>query len=126
MIDLDWLSERLCEALTWQLTNPDKRDDPTAPEVPFAGQRIWGIFLAVNATRGSNGFGPSPIAYAEIAAFSRLYREPIRPWELTILRELDATFLKAVAKRGSTETPAAPEVDARPLSPALFATLFAK
>jgi hypothetical protein len=63
---------------------------------------VWGIFLELNATR-TVGMAPNPISYAEIETYSRMRREPVRPFEVTILRALDAAYLEAVrAKQGRT------------------------
>lgn len=82
MIDLRWLSDRLCDVLRWQLANPGKDD---GPDVPIAGQRVWSIFLELNRAR-TGGMGPNPIATGEIEAWSRMRREPVRPFEMTMLR----------------------------------------
>ena len=56
VIAFDWLSDRLVEVLQWQLVNPGRED---GPEVPYAGLRVWSIFLDLNGTRGAGGFGPA-------------------------------------------------------------------
>lgn len=119
MIDLDWLTDSLCDVLRWQLANPGNED---GPEVPMAGRRVWSVFLDLSATRGSTGFGPAPITFGEIEAWSRLNREPIRPFELTMLRAMDAAFLKAAADR--SDEPERPKVSARPFSMELFDAWF--
>jgi hypothetical protein len=131
MVDLDWLSDRLVWILRCQI---DK--NPETPEVPPAGQRVWGIFLDLNATRGSSGFGPLPIAYSEIESWSRLRREPVRSFELDIIRALDEAMLKAAdAERTQDPGPstlsadlkrmAAQNVSTRKLTPELFDAIFA-
>ncbi len=97
MIDLDWLSGRLCDVLRWQLANVGANEF-AGPEVPWGGRRVWSVFLELNGTRTGNGFGPNPISSAEIESYARIRREPIRSWELTILREMDRTFLDVVSK----------------------------
>jgi hypothetical protein len=121
MIDLDWLSDRLCDVLRWQLANPGVKDDPNAPEVPIAGRRVWSIFLELNATRTA-GMGPNPISFGEIAAYSRLRREPVRPFEVSILRALDAAYMEAA--RAGQDGSTAPNVSSRPFSVELFDALF--
>lgn len=123
MIDLSWLSDRLCEALRWQLAHPGRGD---GPQVPWAGRRLWSVFLDLNAARGSNGWGPNPISHSEIEAWSRLHREPVRPWELDILRAMDAAYLEHATQTASKgqQTPSQPS-SSRPMSPALFDAVFA-
>jgi hypothetical protein len=59
VIDLQWMSDRLIYILRWRMDrHAGAENDPDAP----AGQRVWGIFLDLHATRGSNGFGANPIA----------------------------------------------------------------
>lgn len=118
MIDLDWLSDRLCDVLQWQLANPDATD---GPDVPFAGRRVWGIFLELNATRAV-GMAANPIAFAEIEAWSRMRREPVRPFELTMLRALDRAYLEAA--RAKQDKPEKPVISARPFSFELFDAQF--
>jgi hypothetical protein len=123
MIDLDWLSDRLCEVLRWQLANPDAKEDADAPEVPVAGRRVWSVFLELNSTR-TCGMGPNAISYLEVEAWSRLRREPVRGFELGIIRALDGAFLEAA--RGADVAAAEPVAgNARPMTPALFDALFA-
>jgi len=119
LIDLQWLSEQLCDVLHWQLADHDPQH-PDAPEVPWAGRRIWSIFLDLNATR-TVGFAPNPISLVEIESWSRLRREPIRPFELEILQALDAAFLKAarVMSERKPEEPLGP-----PMTPSLFRAVF--
>ena len=125
MIDIEWLRDHLVWILRCQI---DK--NPETPEVPPAGERVWGIFLDLNATRGSNGFGPLPIAYSEIEAWSRLRREPVRPFEINIIRALDAMWLEVAARQAKEpekstlvadlKAMAQQNVSKRTLTPALF------
>jgi hypothetical protein len=118
VINLDWLTDRLVAVLKWQLANPDRKDD--APEVPFAGRRVWSIFLELNATR-SIGMAPNPISFGEIEAWSRMHREPVRPFELDMLRALDAAYLEA-ARAGQEES--GDEPLGPPMTPGLFNAVF--
>lgn len=124
MIDLDWLSDRLVYILRWQMDrHPGAMETyPDAPEMPAAGLRVWGIFLHLHATRGSNGFGANPISYQDIEAWSRLRREPVRPFELDIIRALDATWLEVAAIMA--KEPDRPKVSSEKVTPQLFKRLF--
>jgi hypothetical protein len=94
MIDHEWLLARLSAVLRWQLTHPGAAASQDAPEVPIAGQRVWGLFLALTMGRTGNGFGPNPLSNAEIESYARMAREPIRPFEFDMLRALDGVFLE--------------------------------
>jgi hypothetical protein len=126
VIDLGWLSDRLVEVLKWQLANPGAKDGPDAPEVPMAGRRVWSIFLELNASRTSGGMAPNPISGVEIEAYSRLRREPVRSFEVTMLRALDGAYMEAGrAGQQETEAPTATASE-RPMTPALFDAVFGR
>lgn len=120
MIDLDWLSDRLCDVLRWQLANVGA-DEFAGPEAPWASRRVWSVFLELNASRTGNGFGPNPISSAEIESYARIRREPIRSWELTILRALDAVYLKAAREMTRPATKPAPPPTPPVTSDSIFA-----
>lgn len=87
-----------------------------------AGGRVWSIFLELHATR-TGGFAAHAISYAEIESYGRIYREPIRPFEVTMLHALDDAWLKASREKA---TPVAEQgVSPRPLTGPLFDALFA-
>jgi hypothetical protein len=94
MIDFRWLWDSLCDVLRWQLANPGGED---GSEVPIAGRRVWSIFLELNATR-TVGMAVNPIG--EIESWSRLRREPVRPFEVTMLRAPDAAYLRRRGRSG--------------------------
>lgn len=64
------------------------------PELTY----LWGWFQELSATRGSNGFGPNPITYTEIGAWSRLTGRLIRPTEVRLIMTLDGLFRIAVSE----------------------------
>jgi hypothetical protein len=103
VIDLDWLRDRLVMVLR--------------------GRRIWEIFVDLNSTRAI-GFTPCPITYAEICAYSRLARAPIRPFEMKIILDLDRVYLEHANKRSSKDQEQT--VSTRPMSGALFDALFVR
>lgn len=119
MIDLDVLTDDLKACLCWQMANPDAAG---GPEVPWRGARIWGLFLRFHEGRGG-GMGPAPITYEAMEAFSAITGEPLRPWEIDIIRALDREWLKAANARAEPGHGAAP-VSSRPMSVALFDAVF--
>lgn len=118
----EWVNNNLSEVLRWQLANPGA-DSREGPEIPLAGQRIWKMFLDLHNARAV-GFGPCAIAHGEIEAWSRLHREPVRSFEIEIIRALDRAFLEHANSRAETGHETRPDVQSRPLSPALFDAVF--
>lgn len=57
-----------------------------------------GVFLELDRCRSSAGFGPSPISYADIAAWIRLHGVALSGWEVDTLCEMDAAALRTVAE----------------------------
>jgi hypothetical protein len=115
MIDIDALSDQLVDILKWQVANPGRKD---GPEIPYAGLRVWGLFLKLHEQRGV-AFGPCPITYSDMLSLARISGEAIRPWEAEVIRALDREWLSWANK---TEKPA--DVSSRPMSPALFDAVF--
>jgi hypothetical protein len=68
------------------------------PDLPIVGEHVFDWFWELSAGRGSNGFGPSPLTFQEIAAWRDLTGAVLDAWEVTALREMDAAFMTAWGK----------------------------
>ena len=64
-------------------------------DIPPEAEHLWLWFWDLHAGRGSNGWGPAPIGYADIEAWSRLYGTEPTPWEVQTLRQMDNSYLAA-------------------------------
>ncbi len=62
---------------------------------------LWAAFLALHRARSSSGFGPNPISWAEIEAYSRLNWLFLDPWEVDTIRSLDEAYMEFVAEQQS-------------------------
>jgi len=67
-------------------------------ECPDIFIQIWQWFLELNATRGNNGFGASPISFTEIKAWSELTDNALDQGEVMLLKKLDRVALEKVDK----------------------------
>ncbi len=65
------------------------------PELPADGTHIWVWFLELSAGRGSNGFGPNPISWLDLLAWTLLMGTIIRPPEIEAIMALDRVWLAA-------------------------------
>jgi hypothetical protein len=74
----------------------DSRLDTT--QIPTAGFFLWKTFWSLSARRTSNGFGPNPLMFSEVQAYTELFEETLGPRELEILFQMDDAFLSAVHK----------------------------
>ena len=57
-----------------------------------------GLFLEMNARRTSSGFGPNPITYTEITAWSGLRGITLSEYELDVLNRLEHAYLDSIPK----------------------------
>lgn len=70
-----------------------------APDMPAELAHVWRWFAELHAVRSQGQFGPDPISYSEIAAWSVLTRTHVKPFEMIALRAVDEAFLTAHQKK---------------------------
>lgn len=73
------------------------------PKLLQAGQHIWNWYNQLSATRGG-GFGPAPITYQEIRAWSKLMQTRPQPWEIDLIMMLDRIWFEMWADRDKAES----------------------
>jgi len=74
------------------------------PDLPTDGSHIWAWFLELSAGRGSNGFGPNPISWPDLLAWTALTGTLTRPVEIDAIMALDRVWLSAQAEKPSPRT----------------------
>lgn len=74
-------------------TSAAARAELAGPAFPDAAKFLWDAFLELHDARTYHEHGPNPIGYADIEAWSRLTRQPVRAWEVELLRALDIEWL---------------------------------
>lgn len=94
------LRKVLCDAMRAHLGGK-------APLVPEGGALLWHAFAALNEARQHGAHGPQPIALGEIDAFARLYRVPLRPDHVDVLRALDRVWMEHASAVLTGRAPAA-------------------
>ncbi len=80
--------------------------DPSLDEIPrppAAALYLFGWFNELSGGRQSNGFGPAPFSFAEIAAWSELRGVRLAPWEVDCLKLLDRLWLKTWSDFNTSE-----------------------
>jgi hypothetical protein len=70
-----------------------------APDMPSELVYLWNHFRDLHRARSANGFGPNPIAWAEIDAYNRLAALDLGAWEIDAIRLMDDLFLMASYKK---------------------------
>lgn len=69
------------------------------PEMNPEAERLWAWFLELNNARSGSGFGPNPIGYVELEAWSRLMNISLAPWEVRALRLTDAQAVATMSEK---------------------------
>lgn len=75
------------------------------PPIPLALAYLWRWFLDIHRGRGSTGYGPAALSYGEIDAWRRLMSADPSPWEIDILRALDAAYLRFASEQSKRNKP---------------------
>lgn len=79
---------------------PPDLDGPPLPEVV---DHLPEIHLELRAAAGGTGFGPAPVAYAELWAWCTLTGVMLDPFEVECIMALDAAYLAARAEKGGSD-----------------------
>jgi hypothetical protein len=66
------------------------------PEFPDEVLHVWSAFLLLNQSRSQGFNGPLPITYQEIDAWLRLTNNRLFPWEIEVVKKLDAVYMRVV------------------------------
>jgi hypothetical protein len=78
-----------------QATDKDLVEEP---EVPAAGEFLWICFWELDLGRGGTGWGPAPLAWADMAAWAAMNGIDFGPWESRALRRMDLAWMSAAEK----------------------------
>lgn len=78
------------------------------PELPAGCVSVWNVFCELSTRRGSSGFGPSPIGWADLQGWQAVYGARLSPWEVERIFEIDALWMKSTAEAQANQTPARP------------------
>lgn len=68
-----------------------------APPLPFGTEHLWEWFKDLNSGRTGSDFGANPLTFSEISAWSLLTGNKPTPWEVSMLKAMDACYLKEMA-----------------------------
>lgn len=64
------------------------------PPIPHTVVHVWNWFCQLDSARGSNGWGPSSLSYADIVAWGQVTGTAIEPWEVRAIFRLDAAYFE--------------------------------
>lgn len=73
------------------------------PEIPYMFELVFEIFQQLHVTRTSSGFGPNPIQFQEILAWSQLFCVGLDSFIVHLIRRLDFAYMQFVSKENLDE-----------------------
>lgn len=93
---------------------------------PAGGELAWSWFIALCRTRTGHVFGPNPISYAEIEAYARLYRWPIKPQHVDMILAMDRVWMEHARELsgGNRQMPPSSDGHGQEMTPAAFDAVF--
>lgn len=121
-VKIERLKRQLARALEDHLRSPKQ-----PIELPEAGRLIWTWFNDLSQARSWHANGPNPIAYVDIAAYAVLMDWPLRPYETSLIRFLDETYVNAFYESRRTDASGVkklPQRSEQAVSPELFDLTF--
>lgn len=75
------------------------------PPLPWVAQGAWVAFVDLSSAR-QIGFGmPQPVAYSEILAYQEATSIRLLPWEVDLIRRVDAEYMAASAEQARRRAP---------------------
>ena len=70
-----------------------------APPLPVGCGQLWSDFLELHGSRGSTGWGPQRITFADLRAWQEVRRVRLQPWEIDCIRRVDDIWLGEFAPK---------------------------
>jgi hypothetical protein len=70
-----------------------------APDLPEGLASLWQSFLELHGSRGSTGWGPARITFADMKAWQELRRTELQPREVELIRKADDLWLSEFAPK---------------------------
>lgn len=77
----------------WAKSGREPETLANTPCLPDGLERLWADFAEMHDSRGSTGFGPMRITFADIDAWQRVGGVTLAPWEIAAIRKADNAYL---------------------------------
>ena len=75
-----------------------------APPTPEGCEALWGHFLELHDSRGSTGWGPARITFADVDAWQRVRGAALTRFEVENIRRTDNLWLAEFAPKPKTDS----------------------
>lgn len=80
---------------------PPELQELLEPPCPHPLIYLWRGFLEISSSRGSNGYGPSPISYTELDCWARLTRRKLTAFDVEVIMRLDSIYLSEQSRQAA-------------------------
>lgn len=70
-----------------------------APPMPAGCVTLWQDFLELHGSRGSTGWGPQRITFADLDAWQRVNGVRLSAWDIAVIRRCDDIWLAEYAPK---------------------------
>jgi hypothetical protein len=70
-----------------------------APPLPVGCGQLWADFLELHGSRGSTGWGPARITFADLHAWQQVNDVRLSAWEIACIRKADDLWLAEYAPK---------------------------
>jgi hypothetical protein len=95
------------------------------PRLPAGSEILWRCFIDLSDARTYHASGPNPIGHADIGAYLSRSPWPLNDGHVSILRDMDRTFLRHHADRHvGNEVKRLPPRSEQAMTSALFDAMF--
>lgn len=82
----------------WEKSGKEPAALANGPRLPNGCAGLWSDFSQMHERRGSSGFGPSRISFADVDAWQRVRGVQLAAWELDAIHGADNAFLASLPK----------------------------
>jgi hypothetical protein len=62
-------------------------------DFPLLLEHIWSAFISLSGGRSMGFSGPNPLSYEQIKAWKELTCNILTPWEVELVKRLDAVYI---------------------------------
>ena len=96
----DGVTEREHLEQVYKQTGIVPKDLEQEVDFPLHLEHIWSAFISISGGRSMGFSGPNPISYEQIKAWKELTYNTLTPWEVELVKRLDAVYLGVANSAG--------------------------
>lgn len=79
-------------------------DELYGTPLPMPLAYLWRVYQRLRRRAAAGGFGPGPVSWSDIDAFTRHSCFVLAPWEIEVIEEIDDLYLVEAARSARSNT----------------------